>query len=373
MEVDSQFLTDLIDALPVALFCKNYTSGIGEFVYWNHQAEITWGLKKDDVIGKSDYDFFPTKQADHFKKKDLETIESGGLIFIAEEPVDSPALGTIMVRTWKVPLIDQQGRKFMLGMSIDISEQKKLEAQLEKEKQNAINASKMVALGEMAGGIAHEINNPLSILMMCCDLLKDHHETGTLSHESFGDTVGRMYKTTERISKVVRGFLNISRASRLEDMSVTSLGVILDDVFGLCSEKFKAHGIQLSRKGDVACYDTEITCNRVELSQVILNLLSNAHDAIKELSEQWIQVEITEDHNNLIVYVTDSGSGISAKLKDKIFQPFFTSKKIGEGTGIGLSISNEIMKRHQGSISLNETHEHTQFALSIPKGRRDYS
>ncbi len=367
MQTDDQhFLTALIDALPIALFCKDYSTGIGKFVCWNHQAETTWGLKKDEVIGKSDYDFFPEDQANYFKEKDLKTIESGELLYTPEEPVDSPVLGTRIVRTWKVPLNDQNGPRYLLGMSLDISEQKGIEKELENERQNAINTSKLVALGEMAGGIAHEINNPLAILTMSCDVLKSQLENKTLNHEVLETTVDKVSRTTDRISKVINGLLNVSRESRTDKVSETSLNVILEDVMGLCFERFKIQGIKLEELGDKQLYDKQFICNRVQISQVFLNLLSNSFDAIANHEEKWIKVEVKEKNGFLVIEFTDSGNGIAENLRDKIFKPFFSSKELGKGTGIGLSISKELIGNHNGELTLNAENPNTQFIIKLP-------
>jgi PAS domain S-box-containing protein len=366
MDDDNFFLNELIDALPVALFCKDYSSGKGIFVHWNHQAEITWGLKKNEVLGKSDYDFFPVDQAEHFKRKDHETLKSGKLIHIPEEPVDSPSLGRRIVRTWKVPIQLAGVPRYMLGMSFDITEQINLQEELDRERQNAINTSKLVALGEMAGGIAHEVNNPLSVLTMSCELLKAQVENSELDPEDLKATVDRMLRTTDRISKVVRGLLNISRESIVEKDSTCSVQDILDDVMGSCVEKFRLHGIKIKVAGHEEFLKQEFPCSRVQISQVFLNLFGNAFDAVNELDDRWVQLEVTHQEDHLVISFTDSGCGIRKELHQKIFNPFFSSKEVGKGTGIGLSISKEIIHKHGGTLVLNSNHPNTQFIIHLP-------
>lgn len=128
---EQSFLRSIIDGLPFALFCKDYTTDIGRFTAWNRRAELLWGLSYSSVIGKSDYDFFPKEQADFFKGKDLETLQSGKMVFIKEEQVDSPTLGATYVRTWKVPVVEEHGGvRFLLGISQDIADIKKIEDEL---------------------------------------------------------------------------------------------------------------------------------------------------------------------------------------------------------------------------------------------------
>ena len=116
------FLQAIVDALPLAVFAKDYATGVGVFVAWNKRAEELWGLASADVLGRSDFDFFPAEQAEFFLAKDRETLDSGQLVYIAQEPVDSPTVGRRFVRTWKVPLTFG-ARPYLLGLSLDITEQ----------------------------------------------------------------------------------------------------------------------------------------------------------------------------------------------------------------------------------------------------------
>lgn len=124
------FLTILLDSLPLALFAKDYLLGEGQFVAWNTCAEKLWGLSRGEVIGKTDRDFFPAEQAEFFLAKDLQTLKSMKPVFIDEEPVDSPSVGRRLVRTWKVPVRDTHGNpRTLLGISQDITQLKELEDQ----------------------------------------------------------------------------------------------------------------------------------------------------------------------------------------------------------------------------------------------------
>jgi signal transduction histidine kinase len=109
-----------------------------------------------------------------------------------------------------------------------------------------------------------------------------------------------------------------------------------------------------------------INCCRVQLSQVILNLLGNSFDAIENLEERWVEVRCEKNEQNLIIKLIDSGNGIPSAIKEKIFQPFFTTKEIGKGTGLGLSLSHSIIKNHQGIFSLDENMKNTCFVITLP-------
>ncbi|MBY0315470.1 MAG: GHKL domain-containing protein [Bdellovibrionales bacterium] len=113
--------------------------------------------------------------------------------------------------------------------------------------------------------------------------------------------------------------------------------------------------------------DIKIQCRSVEISQVFLNLLDNAFDAIHQLEEKWVRVELRDLDESIEMSFTDSGWGIPECLKDKIMQPFFTTKEVGKGTGLGLSIAHGIIEAHQGQLFLDSTSTHTRFAVRLPK------
>ncbi len=172
-EDDYKFLRSIVDGLPFALFCKDYQSGKGTFVVWNKLAELLWGISLEKIIGKTDYDIFPSEQADLFRIKDLETLSSKKIVFIPQESADSPALGLRTVRTWKIPLNDEMGvPRYLLGVSQDIADFKKLEEELKVQTQNAIHSARLRHQSEIAKRVAHEMNNPLAIILGRASQLK---------------------------------------------------------------------------------------------------------------------------------------------------------------------------------------------------------
>jgi signal transduction histidine kinase len=110
-----------------------------------------------------------------------------------------------------------------------------------------------------------------------------------------------------------------------------------------------------------------IECRPTEISQILLNLLNNAFDAVFSLSEKWVELQVEELPDEIRIQVTDSGSGISKGIREKLMQPFFTTKEPGKGTGLGLSISNRIALKHHGKIYLDESCKNTRFVLVLPK------
>lgn len=243
---------------------------------------------------------------------------------------------------------------------------RKKTAELEEQKGLIFQASKMAALGEMAAGIAHEINNPLSIIKLNNFLLRKVVEKGEPDKESIYRYSGNIDSTISRISKIIMGLMAISRDDRNEAFACIKLSDIFEDVLPFCKEKFKASGIEIKINIPPEIYQSKLHGSRVQLSQVLLNLLNNSFDAIEHLEERWIIIEAKIEMQDLILTVTDSGPGISRDIQDKVFQPFFTTKEVGRGTGLGLSLSSAIIRNHKGQMIIDNKNPHTCFIITLP-------
>lgn len=238
---------------------------------------------------------------------------------------------------------------------------------IERQKENAINSAKMVALGEMAGGIAHEINNPLAIILTSISMLQKAQEKNLLNDSMISKSFTVIESTVQRITKIVHGLRSVSRDSLDENVGPIALKEVLDDVLGLCGEKFKNHGVDIQVDFNSSKEDAQILGDPVHLSQVFINLLGNAYDAIENLDEKWIKIDISEEDKFQVIKITDAGKGIPKNIQDKLFTPFFTSKEIGKGTGLGLSISKNIVEKNAGSLDIDNKNPHTCFVIKLLK------
>jgi len=208
--------------------------------------------------------------------------------------------------------------------------------QLEEQQKKAILNSKMSALGEMAGGVAHEINNPLAVIKSLVSQFGEILDEDPLDRELLKDMAKRVEKTTDRIAKIVTGLRTFSRDGSRDPLQPVKVVSIIEEALALCEEKFKYQKIQVIV--DPICEDLTVEARAVEICQVILNLLNNARDAIGSLESQWIRISTVETAATVEIQVTDSGAGVPLDVREKIFEPFFTTKCVGKGTGIGLSI-----------------------------------
>lgn len=229
-----------------------------------------------------------------------------------------------------------------------------------------VQSSKMSALGEMAGGIAHEINNPLAIIHMLLSQLQSLVVRNPIDTKLISEMLSRALDTTNRISKIVYGLRTFSRDTDTETYENTNVMTIVADTLNLCMERFKNHGIRLRIEGPETVV---IPCRPVQISQVLLNILNNADDAIAHLAEKWVEITVVEERDFVEISVTDSGHGISPATQSKLFQPFFSTKGIGRGTGLGLSISKGIIDSHNGSLTYDAGSKNTRFVIRLPKRR----
>jgi len=236
------------------------------------------------------------------------------------------------------------------------------------EKQAAsrlIQSAKMSALGEMAAGVAHEINTPLNIMSLNADLID-----GALGKDVLNSERVRKYndvnrKTLERISTIIRALCNFSRDGSLDASVQVPLVDVIQSTVTLCKERMNNSSVELKVTGDYP--GLNLKCRPVEMSQVLLNLFNNAMDAVVNLPEKWIHLDITEEGEEIVLSVSNSGPKIPAAVRDQIFNPFFTTKAIGMGTGLGLSISLGIIKSHRGSLVLDESSLFTKFVIRLPR------
>ena len=236
---------------------------------------------------------------------------------------------------------------------------------VQKQKLSLISTSKMATLGEMAAGLAHEINNPLAIIQGNAELLKDTVKSDRIYGEDYGEICDRITVATTRVAKIIKGLRFFARNGDNDPLTVCNITTILEDTLSLCRERFKSRGIQL-RMLDIEP-ELQLECRATQISQVLLNLLNNSFDTIQNHPSPWIEISVRDLGSSLEIRITDSGPGIPAEVAERIMQPFFTTKGVQKGMGMGLSVATGIAKAHQGVLFLDQTSKNTSFVLRLSK------
>ncbi|MDB2447370.1 ATP-binding protein, partial [bacterium] len=243
------------------------------------------------------------------------------------------------------------------------SEQSLLD-ELETHRASAINSARLASMGEMAGGVAHELNNPLAIVEGYLHMIKVSFEQGEDGISKVPDILEKTENTCQRMVKIVDGLKTYSRNAGGDPLIEISVRELVSDVLIFCKERIISNGIKLDVSG--VENDILISCRSTELSQVLVSIINNAFDAVRDADLKWIKVACDIDNDLVKISISDSGPGVPPNLSTRIFNPFFTTKEVGKGTGLGLSISQNIVEAHGGKISLDRSSNNTKFVISLP-------
>jgi PAS domain S-box-containing protein len=238
----------------------------------------------------------------------------------------------------------------MIGIIRDLTEQKEIE-QLEKQ---LLQSDKLATIGQLASGVAHEINNPLGNISLYTQMLLKK-----IDDESTRNKLNIINDEADRAAHIVRGLLDFARPSE-PIISPTDINGEISKLLRILK-----HELEYIKVNTILPQLPLIDCDPGQISQVIMNILTNSIQAITVNGN--ITIETKTENNNVEIIITDNGYGITRENLNKIFNPFFTTKKPGEGTGLGLSISYGIIKSHNGSIDVkSEVGKGTTFTLKLP-------
>jgi two-component system NtrC family sensor kinase len=229
-----------------------------------------------------------------------------------------------------------------------------------------IQTDKMAALGKMAAGIAHEVNNPLAVIGEKAgwmrDLLSEEEFKDSENFEEYEKSIDKIEEHVERARKITHSMLGFARRmeERLDDVDINT---VLNQTTELLESHARTNNIEI--KMDLESNLPVIASDQSQLQQVFLNLISNAIDAIEK--DGWIEIKTRQEDSQIVISIKDNGPGIPEEYRKKVFDPFFTTKKTGKGTGLGLSVSFGIIEKLGGIITLaSEKSEGTVFQVKLP-------
>jgi PAS domain S-box-containing protein len=323
------------------------------------------GRSEADVLGKCDYDFYPAYLADKYRKDDLMVLHEGRQLEVEEQNLSHGVMRC--VRVFKTPVKDDRGNLVgVLGIFWDVTEQRAVEAQLR-------HAQKMEAVGQLAGGIAHDFNNLLTVIlgntsMVLCQLPEDdpHRELLQTAEQA-----------AQRAAELTQRLLGFSRRTVLRTEAV-NLNHSVEETVRLLQRTLDPR-IQVETKPADGLWTVKADAGQI--TQVLLNLCLNARDAMPEggrltlgttnvtLDEAAARASLESRPGRYVrLSVSDTGCGIAPEIRQRIYEPFFTTKEVGKGTGLGLAMVFAIVQQHQGWVECQSTvDEGTCFHVYLPR------
>jgi PAS domain S-box-containing protein len=356
-------LNSIIENIPNMIFLKRASDL--RFELFNRAGEMLLGHKRDGLLRRNDYDFFPKEQADFFASKDRAVLERSDIVDIPEESIDTP-LGTRILHTKKLALRDENGQpQYLLGISEDITDRIQAERDLQQAYQKLqqsqellVRQEKLASMGTLVGGVAHEINNPLMGISGYIS-----YAIKNIAEDEPREMLGKAQKEVDRIARIVRSMLVFGRQSDPTKQQADAINV-LKNISALIEGEFKAANIIL--RIEFPSELPTVNINADTLQQILLNLLLNARDALKDIqAPREVLIRMEEVNGNVEISVSDNGPGVPADALPRIFDPFFTTKDPGSGTGLGLAVSRQMAEEAGGTLEYRATPTGACFVIGL--------
>lgn len=371
-----QTLRPLIEASPLAIVTLDLNR---EVKMWNPSAERLFGWRADEVLGRPN-PIVPPEKKNEFNEY-LDRLLGGAPPFVDVPVQRARKNGTsVDVRVSTALLRDADGKvNGIMGIFADVTEQKRLEEELR-------HAQKLEGIGQLAGGIAHEFNNILTVIIGNIELILEQTPLGSPLHA----TLSRVEQVAHRAATLTQQLLTFGRRS-MTDLKPLDLRAVADEIVHLLKQAFDRR-IHLSVGSAEGL--RPVLADVGQMNQVFMNLCVNARDALLERMEKpiagqeradWepriiIRIENVQDEEAFFrahpeiklgkyvcLSVSDNGSGIGEAIRHRIFEPFFTTKELGRGTGLGLAAVYGIVRQHRGWIELQTAkNEGTVFKIYLP-------
>jgi C4-dicarboxylate-specific signal transduction histidine kinase len=232
----------------------------------------------------------------------------------------------------------------------------------EAEKRKMEASFQMATLGGVLAELGHEIKNPLTGISSANWLLKRMLSANPIPVEDMTAQIENIQMMVDKVDGIVKSVRNASRNSLLDSCSSQPFDEILKDALNICFFRLKGIKVEVSQDSQ-----EEVFCSRVQFCQVLVNLISNAADAVEHLPDPWIRISVQGIGEKLVIRIEDSGDGVPESVEEKAFSPFFTTKEFGRGTGLGLSLSRKYVENLSGKLSINRSVSASCFEITLPQ------
>lgn len=356
-----------IESLKKTLFSSSavaITDNRGRIKTCNTIFETLTGYSSEELIGNTFNLLNSGFHDDAYFKEMWETIGAGNM-WKGEFRNKKKNGELFWVTTHIFPIKDASGRiKEYWSIRQDITDKIKAERDLLKKDQELEEAKRLSVIGEFAAGIAHEVNNPLAIINAKTQLLQLQFnrmvENQSYNSEQILNSIETILSTVNHTADLVKNLKMFSIKADFEELEFHHLQGVVEMALNLSHRRCQNAGINVAVN---IPSEIKMLSNISALSQIFLNLILNSIAAIQEQEEKWIKIDSEIDGTTLKLYFTDSGNGISEDIRQKIMEPFFTTKDPGSGTGLGLSISLKSMEKMKGKLYYNPESSNTQFVI----------
>ena len=349
-----QFSENIIESLSDGLVVLDLDDRV---VRWNAGMERLYGVSRDAAVGQELAMLFDRPFSQQMQQARETT--PGGAVFYRIPLLsrhgdgDAEARRRVLVNVATAPLLTPDGN--ISGMMViveDITQRIQLEEQLQ-------ISEKMASIGLLAAGVAHEVNTPLTGISSFTQILLEDAEPDDPKTK----ILEKIERQTFRAAKIVNGLLNLARPGRSDTSGSVDLNAVINDVLALLDHQLAAGSVKVRR--ELSADPVVVEGVEFKLQQVFLNLFLNARDAMP--TGGWLSIRTRTDDQTAVVEISDTGAGIAPESLSRIYDPFFTTKAPGQGTGLGLSVTYGVVQEHHGAIECDsEPGQGTRFTLTLP-------
>lgn len=331
----------------------------GRILYFNKLLRQALAVENEEIQGKLSTEYWPNGRYLEYETKLLECIQTGEKKILNLDVTTPENIKTHHI----IQFYPEKNKDHIVIGAIsyctDITEKVTLEKQIEID-------ARLSMIGQLFANIAHEINNPLMAMAMKCEILEEKINKNEITNEKFKSFISEMRHHISRIENTIRSTRTVVRNSENDTFAEETLDSILEECLSVCDPKIKSSKVKvLTNKDDFKFI--KIYCRKIQIEQVLINLISNACDSVKVQSDPWIEIEMFHDQDQTVISVKDSGLGIPKEVQELMTKPFFTTKPPGEGTGLGLYISRKIIHEHHGEIFIDNNCINTRFVIKLPR------